>query len=221
MSSFWFIFALIAFHLGRIYWGKTQYEKGDREADELFEKNRKSELKKLFTEREVRIDKTEFDEVKFWNLVREVNKKSNNNYKNFNGLFFDKITSLEVADIIQLDNLIYRLFSERYSYDLLYASYIIFKKGDLDGVNLLMNVFLSRGEVFFKNACINSNLCLKKDITYNEDERIMFDLINEAYVIKTNKLIPTQIVKDIVLKGEPVEEKEIPIKYSELWNEYF
>ena len=221
MEYSWFLFLIVAFHLGRIYLNKTRFEKDDKEAEELFKKNQKADLKKLFTEREERIDYTEFEEIKFWSKVEEVRIKCNNNYKNFNGLFRDYIGSLKVEEIIQLDNLVSRLFMERYSYDLLYTSYIVLKKGDLDGMKRLMNVFLSKGEVFFKNVCINTNLSLGKEITYNEDERIMFDLIGEAYAIKANKLIPIPIINDIILKGDPAEEKEIPVKYSELWNEYF
>ena len=221
MEYSWVLVLIIAFHIVRIYLGKTKFENDEKEAEQLFEKNRKAELKKLITEREVRVDETEFDENKFWILVDKVNQKCNNDYKKFNGLLRDKINSLTTDEIVQLDNLIERLFSERYSYDLLYTSYIIFKKGDIDGMILLMSVFLSKGQVFFKNACLNTNLCLGKEINYNEDERVIFDLTSEAYAIKKNKFIPLTKPKELVLKGEVTEEKEIPIKYSELWNEFF
>lgn len=221
MEYSWVFLLIVAFHIGRIYFNKIKFENEEKEAEDQFEKNRKAELKKLITEREVRINKTEFDEDKFWIIVEKINQKCNNDYKKFNGLIRDKINSLNANEIVQLDNLINRLFFDRYSYDLLYTSYIILKKVDLDGMMLLMSIFLSKGEVFFKNACINTNLCLGKEINFNKDERIIFDLTAEAYAIKKNKFIPLPKPKDIILKGESTEENEIPIKYSELWNEFF
>ncbi len=221
MEFFWFFLLLISFHLGKIYLNTYRFKKEDQEAEALFEKNRKSELKKLFTEREERTDNSEYDEQKFWKLIDKINNRSKGNYKNFNGLLRDELNSLEHEEIVQLDNLIDRMFHERYSYDLLYASYIIFKKSDLDGVNLLMSILAFKGEVFFKNACINTDLLMGKLITNNKDDRILFDLTSEAYAIKTNKLIPIPKTKELVLKGVEIEEKEIPNKYSNLWNEYF
>ena len=216
-----FVALIVLFHIGRYYITDYRFIQESKEADELYEKNRKSELKKIFTERENRKDYSEFDEIRFWNLVREVSIKSKGNYKNFIGLFRDEVISLKKEEIIQLDNLIDRLFFERYSYDLLYTSYIILKKGDIEAIELLMSIFVSKGEVFFKNACINTDLCLGKNITNNKEDRVLFDLTNEAYVIKTNKLIPISKKRELELKGDLIEEKEIPKKYSNLWNEYF
>ena len=221
MEFSWFLFLVLTFHLGRIYFIQTRFKKSDREAEEILKKTRKTELKKIFTEREKRIDNTEFDETRFWSVIDRVRVKNNNSYKKFNGLLRDEISSLKTDEIIQLDNFISRLFSERYSYDLLYASYIIFNRSDIDGINLLMSVLVSKGEVFFKNACINTDLLLGKFITNNEDDRILFDLTIEAYAIKTNKLIPIPTQKELVLKGIEIDENEIPNKYSSLWNEYF
>ncbi|WP_405568133.1 hypothetical protein [Polaribacter sp. Asnod6-C07] len=221
MDFYWFIAVLIVFHLVRYYLFNSNSEKDDKEADELLEKNRKEELKKLFTDRELRTNLEEFNESEFWELVEKLKFKSDNNYKNFNGLLRDNIISMSTDKIVQLDNLVERLFIERYSYDILYTSYIILKRGDIDGMMFLMNLFLFKGEVFFKNACINTNLCTGKNFEFFGDDRLIFDLTGEAYAIKENKFIPYTKQKDIVLKGEAIEENEIPRKYSELWNEFF
>jgi hypothetical protein len=79
---------------------------------------------------------------------------------------------------------------------------------------------MSKGRVFYKNACINPNLIIGKEL--NEINNVnLFDTISEIYRRKTDFLIPLPIQdEEFEIKGEKWSERELPSKYSELWNSF-
>jgi hypothetical protein len=203
----------------RIY-QKYNISKNDEEYYIREEKNRKDKLKKLIEERDFRVDFKEYNEEAFWEIIQKAQNRGGNSYKNNLGLLKDYLTELSPKELIQVDNLIERLFKDFINQDLYATSNIIFKTNDLSGTYLLMSIFMCRGEVFYKNACLNPNLIIGKEII-DFDGRIITGVIEELYVIKTNKLIPLpETNTNFEIKGVSWTQKELPSKYSELWMEY-
>lgn len=209
--TFSLIFAIYRHH---------ESKKIDKETDEFLEKKRKEELKELIVNRKVRVNLNEFNEDRFWELIKETSVKSKNSYKNQLGLLKDLLIKMSPEELIELDNLLKRLINDFISYDIAAASYIILKSKESNSLVLLMNVLMMKGRVFYKNACLNPNLIIGKEFNDIID-LILPDLILEVYAIKTDELIPLEegdYIKEI--KGEKWKENEIPSKYSELWDAY-
>lgn len=195
----------------------------NKKSDEMFLLNEKHRLKKLIEEREEREDFTEIEETEFWKMMDEVQSRSKASFKNSMGVFNDLIKKYSPEELIQLDNLLTRLFKDNLNYDIYAASRIIFKTPDLGATVLLMNLLMTRGEVFFKNACINPNLIIGKQFT-DIDGRIFQDIVSDMYSEKTIKLIPEVIVSDdeeFIIPGVKWTEKELPSRYQELWYTYY
>lgn len=195
-------------------------KKTDVEFELKQKQNRKDILKYQIENREIRTDFEEFDEDEFWNLIDKSSENCRGSYKNQLGLLMDYFRKYESNEIIRLDNLVNRLYRDFINQDLLAASYIIFKTSDISATYLLMSVFMSKGRVFYKNACINPNLIIGKEL--NEINNITLpDTIAEIYKRKTDFLIPLPIQdEEFEIKGDKWSERELPSKYSELWNSF-
>ncbi|SFS81468.1 DUF4240 domain-containing protein [Lutibacter maritimus] len=193
----------------------------NKKTDEEFklhqEYNRKYNLKVQLETREIRENFNEFDEDIFWDLIDKSSKKSRGSYKNQLGLLKDYFRKLEREELIELDNLVNRLYRDFINQDLLATSLIMFKTSEIRATYLLMSIFMTRGRVFFKNACLNPNLIIGKELK-EIDDLIIPDLISDIYLGKTDMLIPLpDEIEDFKIKGEKWTEKELPSKYSELW----
>ncbi len=185
------------------------------------EKKRRAELKEIIEQREERLNFEEFDEERFWAILENLRSRGGDSYKNNLGLFRDVITKYSPEDLIKLDNLMTRLFLKGFSYDVHAAAAIIFNSSESRFILLLLNVFMWKGEVFFKQAVLNPNLIIGKRIV-DVEERIIPDIIADVYFRKTRKLIPLAPEDNTAqeMLGEPWNEKELPSRYSELWMEF-
>ncbi|MEM9023469.1 MAG: DUF4240 domain-containing protein [Bacteroidota bacterium] len=183
-----------------------------------FERRRKETLAHLIENRETRTLDYEFDEAEFWTLIERIGKRSKQSYKNSVGLFKDFIGKYDAAELIGLDNLLVRLYKEYVTQDVCAAAAIILSSTEPSTTLLLMNVLISRGEVFFKQACHNPNLIIGKAIT--DIENITYaDMIAEVYFLKADKFIPLVAEAELAFEipGEPWAEKDLPSRYRELW----
>lgn len=195
----------------------------NRQSDEIMDHERKLNAKKLLEERAERMDFSEIEESEFWDIMDEVQSRSKTSFKNSMGVFKDLIKKYSAEELIRLDNLLSRLFKENVNQDIYAASRIIFKTPDLGATLLLMNLLMTRGEVFFKQACYNPNLIIGKEFT-DIDGSVFQDIISQVYSAKTLKLIPEVIYpEDFILKipGQECTDKELPSRYEELWFNYY
>ena len=155
--------------------------------------------------------------------MEEIQSRSKSNFKNSMGVFNDLIKKYSAEDLIRLDNLLSRLFKDNINQDICAASRIIFKSSDLGATLLLMNLLMTRGEVFFNQACYNPNLIIGKEFT-DIDGRVFQDIISQVYAAKTLKLIPEVIYPDhyvLEIPGQECTDKELPSRYEELWFNYY
>lgn len=195
----------------------------NKKSDDKMDFIRKHEIKTLIEEREERLDRSEMDEAQFWDIMDKIHNRSKTSFKKSTGVFKDIIYKFSPEELIQMDNLLLRLFREYINYDIYAASTIIFKTADLGATIRLMNLLMTRGEVFFKNACLNPNLIIGKEFK-DIDSRDFNDVIANVYFLKTSKLIPEVIYledEELIIPGEPWTEKSLPSRYEELWFAYY
>lgn len=195
----------------------------NKKSDDKMDLIRKHEIKTLIEEREERLDRSEMDEAQFWDIMDKIHNRSKTSFKKSTGVFKDIIYKFSPEELIQLDNLLLRLFREYINYDIYAASTIIFKTADLGATIRLMNLLMTRGEVFFKNACLNPNLIIGKEFK-DIDSRDFNDVIANVYFLKTSKLIPEVIYledEELIIPGDPWTEKSLPSRYEELWFAYY
>ncbi len=210
-------FVVIALSLYRYF----KWQRENEEIDIRHEENRKKQLKELIEQREERSVTEEYDEKEFWSLIDKIRYRSKESYKNHLGLLKDYLSKFSSNDLIKLDNLVNRLCRNAVNQDLYAASTIIFKTSELSAVFLLMSIFMTRGEVFFKQASLKPDFIIGKNITDVEDQ-IISDVIAEVYFTKTNKLIPLPAPEDdeLELPGEKWAEKDLPSRFQKLWMEF-
>lgn len=199
-------------HLVRNHYAQKEHQEF---VEDAVEKGRK-ELAEKIANRKERDDLSEYNEEAFWKMIDDARSRSGENYKHQLGLLSDRFFKLSGEEMIQLDNLVLRLYADRISYELQAATAIIFKTTDVASVYVLMTVFMLRGQVFFNQACLNPNLIIGKEVT-DIDGRNVLDLLADVYLRKTTELIPTPEEKEIQFRGEKWTEKELPSKFSELW----
>lgn len=195
----------------------------NKKSDDKMDLIRKHEIKTLIEEREERLDRSEMDEAQFWDIMDKIHNRSKTSFKKSTGVFKDIIYKFSPEELIQMDNLLLRLFREYINYDIYAASTIIFKTADLGATIRLMNLLMTRGEVFFKNACFNPNLIIGKEFK-DIDSRDFNDVIANVYFLKTSKLIPEVIYledEELIIPGEAWTEKSLPSRYEELWFAYY
>ncbi len=187
--------------------------------DVQIEERRKAELKRLLESRRERVDLEEFDETEFWKIIDNVVERAKDGYQFKLGLFRDTLSQKEPDELIRLDNLYHRLLLENLNYDLTAASTLFFKNSDMQFTILLMNIFMFRGEVFFKNACHNPALLIGKEFN-NIEIRTIEDLISDVYTAKTHNLIPTRppLAEPFKMPGAEWQEKDLPTRYQALWD---
>jgi len=216
-STFLVVLLLAGFGLFKFFAQESDNEK----LQEDLEHNRKEELAKMFENLKDRTDLTEFDEEQFWQLVERTSNRSKDSYRNHLGVFKDFITEFSPQKLIQLDNLILRLFRDNISYNLTAASAIIFRGGDIFQTFLLMNVMMTKGQVFFKNTSINPDFLIGKQFEDIEG-RLYGDVIANVYLMKTQEFIPNYPSDDLELKisGEPWKDNELPTRFRKLWMEF-
>lgn len=196
----------------------------NKKSDEMMNYQRKLQAKKLYEEREERTDLSEMAEEEFWEIMDAVHKRSKKSFKNSIGVFNDLIKKYSPEELIQLDNLLIRLFKENVNQDIYAASRIIFHVDDLGATLVLMNLLMTRGEVFFKQACQNPNLIIGKEFTDIEG-RVFQNVVADRYFSETLKLIPEIVLDEneepLEIPGEKWTEKDLPTRYQELWFHYY
>ncbi len=195
-------------------------EKRNKRAISQFKEQEKIDLEELLKTRESRTDHIEFNEDTFWELIDDIFNRSGNHYRNFLGVFRDKLKNIGPEELVRMDNLINRLFVKNIHHDLWAASRIIFKDPKLGSAFMLMNVMMIKGRIFFYQACINPNLILGKEFTHI-DGRFFNDIIAEEYYRKTGKLIPIEMDEtELIVPGVPCDDDELPSKFPELWGHF-
>ncbi len=198
---------------------QNKQEQSDAEAYQ--EEVRKLELQKLLESREERSLLEMYPEMEFWALIEKATKRAKPGYTFQLGVLRD-IFSIHIPDdLIRIDNLYQKLITENISHDLTAAAAIIFKNGNIPTAVLLMNLFMMKGEVFFKNACHNPDLIIGKKIEHIEG-RGLDDLLADLYYRKTGKLIPLLPDPDtpFELAGQPWKQRELPSRYAALWQAF-
>ncbi|AEV33900.1 hypothetical protein Oweho_2943 [Owenweeksia hongkongensis DSM 17368] len=193
--------------------GRHLIKKGEEQIDIDRQKDDYTRMVKSQKDREI---VARFDEDRFWNIIEEVLERSGSSYRNFLGLFKDKVRTLPEEEIIMLDNLLIKLYRENLTFDLYAASTIIFKSEDLINSYLLMNVFMTKGRVFFKQACKSPELVLGKSFE-DVDGRLINDVLSELYFAKTKELMPIPVDEEWDIPGEKWKFRDLPEKYPELW----
>ncbi len=79
---------------------------------------------------------------------------------------------------------------------------------------------MTRGEVFFNQAILDPKLIIGKTVE-DIEPKLIGDMIDELYYLKAKKLIPLYPdTEELTLKGEPWKERDLPTRYSELWNQF-
>ena len=195
-------------------------EKRKKGVNRRIKEQEKIELEELLRNRENRIDQSEFSEDSFWELIDDIFSRSGNHYRNFLGVFRDKISKFSPEELIRIDNLINRLFISNIHYDIWAASRIVFKEPKLGGALMLMNVMMINGRIFFYQACLNPNLLLGKEFTHI-DGRFFNDIIAEEFYRKTGKLIPVEMdEQELIVAVVPCEDDELPSKFPDLWGHF-
>lgn len=197
------------------------HTKGVAEQDQEIrqERKRKENLKALVENRKVREDETLFDEENFWKIMANIQGRCRESYKNALGLFKDKLNHYSAEELLTIDNLIHSLNERFINYDIMAASEIILGL-NTNSTIILMHALMIKGEVFYKNACISPNLIIDKKI---EDiiPTNYHDIIAEVYYRKTGELIPELADNSpIEIPGEAWDQRDLPTRYSELWEAF-
>lgn len=160
-----------------------------------------------------------FDEDRFWEIIESVSARSGTHYRNFLGLFKDKISSLSPDELIEMDNLLLKFYRDNLTQELCAAGAIVFKSENIGSAYLLMNVFIIKGRVFFKQACKSAELIIGKEIT-EVDGRLFNDVLAEVYFGKTKELMPIPAEEHWEIPGERWQFRDLPTKFPELWNSF-
>lgn len=191
----------------------------DEEAIEVFEKNRKEDLKELYENISIRENLELFDEEKFWELIDYTKDQSRGDYQNQIGLIKDRVNHYSTEDLVKLDNLLNHLIKEAFTWDLYGASSIIFKSQEIGNLVLLISMLISRGQVIYNNSLVNPNVLVNQDFGQIKGV-IINDVFKELYVLKTNELMPE--VKDfsLDLTGEEWQQSQLPSKFPEIWDRF-
>lgn len=206
---------VLVFWLGRYLYTRYESKKGN----DALEQSRKNQYKKLLEERQIRTNINLYDEKKFWSLIDEIRIKSKNYDKQFYGLLKDSLLKFSLVELIEIDNLLLSFYHTFLNKEVNGASQIIFKSDDIGYTILLMNYLISKGEVQFKNTCLNNELLDKIEIS----ELLMItlrDIIEEVYEIKSRKLIPKVDKENIsydISKSSIYQEEELPSVFPNLW----
>ena len=196
-------------------------KKDDEDFAEYREQKRKDELTELVVKSEDREDLTEYNEDDFWALIERIDKRSQGNQHNSLGVLKDLLFQFSPQKLIQLDNLIVGLYKRHLTFEVTGATWIIFKQKEIILSLLLMNLMMLKGRVFFKNACLNTELLIGKSFQGIE-ARLFNNVIEEVYFQKTNSFIPSHPDELNILepKGDPWTLNEVPRRFSNLWKEF-
>lgn len=210
-----FLVLMIAVAVIRFFWQK---EMDKKDAVEDYQKQRKefTEVVEAQKDREnVRI----FDEERFWEIIEGVGERSGTHYRNFLGLFKDRISSLSSDELIEMDNLLLKFYRGNLTQELYAAGAIVFKSEDPGSAYLLMNIFIIHGRVFFKQACKSPELMIGKEFS-EVDGRLFNNVIAEVYYGKTKELMPIPAEEEWDFPGEKWQFRDLPSRFPELWGAF-
>jgi hypothetical protein len=199
-----------------------QYRPHKTEEAQYAEQVRKSELARVISTRKDRELLECMEEDKFWELIEKSRGRAKPGYKSRLGVLSLILSNqMNEEDLLRFDNLHMKLIRENINFDLRGASTIIFGNEGIDFTVLLMNIFMFEGEVFFKNASINPNLFIGKQVEEVIGQTIE-ETVAELYFKKTNNLIPVYKSEEgnREIDGEPWEPKDLPSRYPELWEAF-
>lgn len=195
------------------------WNRDNREVSEYYETKRKENIKKLYEGRLKRELLELFDADEFWGIIDESKNRSKESYKNQLGLLKDKFHKLTPEQLLKIDNLIIKLVKEAFTWELYGASTIIFKGSDTTRFHVFLSWLISRGEIIYNNALVNKNIILNQKFI-DIDGRTISDIISEVYYKKTRTFIPIPDTCDINLQGEEWQEKDLPGRFSEIWDQF-
>ncbi len=202
--------------------GQYIYQK--RESKKYEEKNylrQKEEYRKLLKEREVRTEARIYEEEKFWNWISTNRLKSKDSYKHMMGLIKDQLLTFSAQELILLDNLLNKYYKTYYNKNIVGATQIIFHTTDIHCVYLLMNYLLFKGEVIFKNTCLNEHLINKLEVQEDIAPVTLSDIIHEVYWIKNKQLIPkAKRQKEAIQTINPYDDDDLAALFPDLWLRY-
>ncbi len=183
------------------------------------DKLRKQYLKNLLESQSQREHLDKYNEDEFWKMVEDFTNRNKGSYKNFLGLFKDKLMKFTDKELIEMDNLLMSLHLNAFTWDMAGASFIIFKDGRYESLQLLISILISKGEIIYNNVVNNVDLLVNQEFI-DFDDRTLFDVVAEVYLMKTGKLMPYYPLENIELQGEKWEEKDIPSRFSTIWDKY-
>ncbi len=191
------------------------------EIDAYNDRVRKDELQRILETREERTEFENFPEAKFWSLIDEATQRAKKGYSFQLGILRDIFSRLTPNELIQLDNLYHSLVADNFSHDISAASAIIFKSTAPDAIEVLINIFILRGEIFFRNACHNPDLIIGKEVNSLNGVTIS-SIIGDLYFRKAGNLIPMYAGKmnPDEISGETWEERDLPTRYRQLWEAF-
>ena len=211
--------------IGLVVWTVIQIlaDRQDRKEEEReFDHKRKIAKKELFESQEERSHLLEIEEEEFWSYVENITKNSGSSYKNFIGLWKDKLHHKSPRELIEIDNFLQRFYLENFNQDIHAASTIIFQTDDVRYALILLNAYIISGKTIFNNICVNPELIVGHEVNDIVDITLS-EALGGVYISKTEKLIP-QIPEghfgNVDIQGDNWDIKELPSKFPELWMKY-
>jgi len=186
------------------------------------EEQRKKEVTRIVSSRKDRKLTECLKEEAFWQFIESTRKSAKDTYKSRIGVLRDKLSNkLDPEGLIKFDNRYNAIIEENISQDILAAATIIFGEKNPYLAVLLLNIFMFEGEIFFKNACVNPDLIIGKDIKEFNTETVDGH-VADLYFRKTNQLIPIYKPeeKEFKIPGEEWLERDLPKRYPILWDAF-
>ena len=195
--------------------------KDELEADEMMKKNYQRHVKKVLNEREKRkVAEKLFDEKDFWRLIEDVKIRSKENFRNHVGLLKDIFSAMEAEDLLKFQGSYLVAILKANTYKVAGAFYIISNSVGFYSFDHFKEWLLSKGQVYFNNYIENPELIVNANINSIDSEGI-YTALSEVYYHKTGKLLPEAEDYEDELKGDKIEERDIPDMYPNLWRKFF
>ncbi len=203
------IFIYIIIRLGIAFYNHIERENDDIEIKQIQEKIFEKEKSKLIESQQERTDLEEYNENEFWDLIEEAKSRADDNYSRRVGIIKGKLSTFSAEELIKIDNLIYRLIIDGINLKMLAATKLILNNDDLFYLHQLLSIFMTEGEVFYKNAIYDPDMFHNRSIT-NLDLRLLQNFPSEIYLDKTKRLlpnIPTDLIENPIL-DEPIKSED-------------
>lgn len=194
--------------------------KDEQEAEAVMKKNYQREVKKIITERESRsISDSLMDEDTFWKLIENTKVKSKEIFKNQCGLLKDTFVDMEPELLLEFQGTYLAQSEKANTYKVAGAFYIISNSIAFRDFDHFKEWLLSRGQIYFNNYIENPEWMVNANFSGVDSEGI-YGGLSEIYFAKTRKLLPEVVDYTPELKGEKLEEKQVPNMFPKLWEKF-